>query len=304
MHAWARRRSWAGLAGFVALEAATFTRYTDIVVLGAAAVAVVVAWRSRAARLPVATLAWWLGSVAVFGAGVALFDGAVYGGPLETGYRHPGEIRFALNAVLPNLRYMPAHLIQAMPMLVLALAALVWIAWRWLRLHRPGGVPAAGPGVPAGAGATIGSAQAADPACAARRDFAVALALAGCWFAVWGLYATYTWTAGPSSLSLPVVRFYLPALGAISLLGAWLVTRVPRRRSMPAAAALVTVAAVAAMFVLGDQAFHQMLGAWRPVMIPSHGPAIPGASRRAARVGGLPPPSSPGHLVRRSAWRL
>ena len=97
---------------------------------------------ARGGLLPAATLAWWLGSVAVFGAGVALFDGAVYGGPLETGYRHPGEIRFALNAVLPNLRYMPTHLIQAMPMLVLALAALVWIAWRWLRLHRPGGVPA------------------------------------------------------------------------------------------------------------------------------------------------------------------
>jgi hypothetical protein len=39
------RRTGAGLAGFVALEAATFVRYTDMVVLGCAAVAVIVAWR-------------------------------------------------------------------------------------------------------------------------------------------------------------------------------------------------------------------------------------------------------------------
>ncbi len=49
-----RRRTWAGLAGFVALEIATFVRYTDIVILGCAVVAVIVAWRLRAARLPLA----------------------------------------------------------------------------------------------------------------------------------------------------------------------------------------------------------------------------------------------------------
>src|SRR6185312_1572238 len=45
-----RRRTWAGLAGFVALEAATFSRYTNIAVLGCAVIAVLVAWRRRAAR--------------------------------------------------------------------------------------------------------------------------------------------------------------------------------------------------------------------------------------------------------------
>jgi hypothetical protein len=34
-----RRRTWCGLAGFVALEAATFTRYTDVVILAVAALA-------------------------------------------------------------------------------------------------------------------------------------------------------------------------------------------------------------------------------------------------------------------------
>ena len=44
----------------------------------------------------------------------------MYGGPLRSGYR-PGEIRFSLVAVPPNLRYMPAHMMQAMPVLVLGL---------------------------------------------------------------------------------------------------------------------------------------------------------------------------------------
>jgi hypothetical protein len=227
-----RRRILAGLAGFVALEAAVFTRYTDIVVLGCAVIVVSWAWRARAVRLPRTALGWWLGSVAVLGAGVAIFDDLVYGGPLRSGYR-PGEVTFSLSAVLPNIRYMPAHLIQAMPVLVPALAALAWITWRWARLRR----------------AEI----------TARRDFAVALALAGSWLAVWGLYAAYTWTSGPGGTTLQVARFYVPALGAMSLLGAWLVTRVPRREPQPTVASLACVAVVAAMFGLGVTSFHHML---------------------------------------------
>jgi hypothetical protein len=79
------RRVWAGLAGFAALEGAVFVRYTDIVVLGCAVVTVAVAWRLRV--VPLAALGWWLGSVVVFAAGVATFDGLVYGGPLASGYR-------------------------------------------------------------------------------------------------------------------------------------------------------------------------------------------------------------------------
>ena len=90
-----RRRTWAGLTGFVALEIATFVRYTNIVILGCAVVAVIAAWWLRAAKLPFRTLGLWLASVAVFGAGVAIFDDQVYGGPLTTGYQ-PGEVTFAL----------------------------------------------------------------------------------------------------------------------------------------------------------------------------------------------------------------
>src|SRR5215469_4640852 len=168
----ARRRTWIGLLGFLAIEAAVFVRYTNIVVLGCAVVTVLaVRWR-RPASVPPGALRWWLGSAVLFGAGVAVFNDLVYGGPAKSGYQ-PGEITFSFGAVGPNLRYMPAHLIRAMPMLVLGLVALVWIAGRWISQRRAGG----------------------DRASAASRDLTVGLALAACWFGMWGLYAAYTWSA-------------------------------------------------------------------------------------------------------------
>src|SRR4051812_1766581 len=137
------RRTLAGVAAFVAFELATFVRYTDVVILGCAVVAVLVAARRPAAKLPLRTVAWWLGSVAVLAAGVMVFDDLVYGGPLATGYA-PGEVTFGLGAIAPNLRLVPGHLIQAMPLLVPALAAFVWILVRWLRHRRAGGPTEAG----------------------------------------------------------------------------------------------------------------------------------------------------------------
>jgi hypothetical protein len=90
---------------------------------------------------------------------------------------------------------MPAHLIQAMPLLVLGLGALAGIAATWLRGRRAGGQQAA----------------------AARRDLAVALALAACWAAVWVLYATYTWTAAPGLSMLQAARFYVRAVLPVAL---------------------------------------------------------------------------------------
>jgi hypothetical protein len=228
-----RRRTWAGLTGFAAIEIATFARYTDIVVLGCAVVTVIVAWWRRAARLPLRALGWWLASVAVFGAGMAIFDDLVYGGPLTTGYQ-PGEVSFGPGAIAANLRYMPAHLIQAMPALVPGLAALAWIIVRRVAPRRAGGQAGA----------------------AARRDLWAGLALAASWFAVWALYSAYYWTTDPAENTLQTVRFYVPATGAISLLGAWLATRIPGRawRAGVASGAVIT-----AMFVLGTWSFHAMV---------------------------------------------
>ncbi len=198
--------------------------------------------------LPRRALWWWLASAVLFAAGVAVFNDLVYGGPLRTGYR-PGEIRFGLGSVLPNLRYMPGHLIQAMPMLVLGLAGLAWIGARWLRLAPRHGRPRS---------ARRDTAGRRDPADArrdpadARRDAAVGLALAASWFSVWGLYAAYSWTAGPGLSTLQAARFYVPVIGAIALLGAWLLTHLPLRASMTA---LTSAAVVAAMAGLGIWSF-------------------------------------------------
>ncbi len=205
-------------------------------VLGCAVVAVIAAWRLRAARLSLATLGSWLASVIVLGVAVVVFDDVVYGGPLATGYG-PGEITFSLDAVVPNLQAMPARLMEAMPMLMFALVALGWIIVRGLMLRRVGGQ----------AGAV------------ARRDLWVGFVVAASWFALWGLYAAYTWTTDPTSVTVQVVRFYVPAIGAIALLGAWLVTRIPGPSWLPG---LTAAAAITAMFVFGVGSFYAMYAAF------------------------------------------
>jgi hypothetical protein len=227
------RRSWAGLLGFLAIEVAVFVRYTEVVVLGCAVVAVLAARRLRPASVPRGALAWWLGSVALCGAGVATFNALVYGGPLESGYR-PGEITFRLGAIPSNLGYMPAHLIYAMPMLVLGLAGLTGIVVRRARPQRE-------------------DRERSGPA---RRDFAVGLALAASWFSVWGLYSAYTWTAQPGIRTFADSRFYLPAIGAISMLGAWLLVRLAHRTSM---AAVMPATVIAAMFGMGFWSYAGLL---------------------------------------------
>jgi hypothetical protein len=216
--------TWAGLAGFVALEAAVVVRYTDIVVLGCAVVAVLVAWRLGAMRGP--ALGWWLGSVAVFGAGLGVLDELVYGGPLRSGYP-AGLITFGLGAVGPNLRYMPARLIETMPFLVLGLTAMAWIVVRAVRRRDSG----------------------------TGRDLGVGLALFAAWLGIWALYSAYGWTAGPYLTNLQAVRFYVPALGPMALLGAWLVTRL-RGRAVLAAGLGGAVALV--LFGLGAWSYAGM----------------------------------------------
>jgi hypothetical protein len=232
-----------------------FTRYTDIVVLGCAVVAVTAAWRLR--MLPGAALGWWLGSVVLFAAGLATFDDLVYGGPLRSGYR-PGEVTFSLGAIPRNLRFMPVHLMQALPALLLGLAGLAWIAAR-VTLGRAGGARAA----------------------VARRDLGVGLALAAPWCAVWGLYAAYDWTAGPGLSTLQAARFYVPALGAITLLGAWPLVRVPPRAWL----AGLTPAVVAVVLAgLGLWAFAAMRAAPMGGVAHRDGPhaQVAPAARRAA----------------------
>jgi hypothetical protein len=213
-----RRRAVVGLLAFLALEGATFIRYTDVVALVVACGAVLLA--ARRAGVGRASLALWGGSVAAFCALVGVFDAVVYGGVFKTGYR-AGEITFALGAIVPNLEEMPQHLVWSMPLLVVALGAAVWIGARLAR-RRPG----------------------------ARLDAAVGAALLTVWLGVYGLYAAYTWTVGQgrghggADVSVHLIRFYVPALGALALLAAWLVRRLPRWTPVALLAAVVTLGGI------------------------------------------------------------
>jgi hypothetical protein len=86
-----------------------------------------------------------------------------------------------------------------------------------------------------------------------------------------GLYAAYTWTANGFVTTLQSAPFYVPAIGAIALLGGWPLVRVPRRSSLAAA---TSVAVVAAMFGLGLWSFGDMR-----VNFLGPGPGVPGAAR-------------------------
>ncbi len=248
------RRIAVGLLGFVALEAAVLVRYTNVVILLVAIVAVLVT--RRAAQLPARALLRWLGSVLVCGAAVLAFDTAAYGTALTTGYSS-GVVTFSLSAFAPNLRQMPVHLVRAMPMLLLALAGVGWMAVRLARSARLEG----------------------ERRSAYRRDAVVGAALAAGWFGIWGAYLCYDWTVRQSAdlgSSVHVVRFYLPALGLVALLGAWFLVQLPRW-----APGLVLVLLVA-------------LGAWDYPQLVAGGQGAPGGAFGGPPGGGARPGSGPG----------
>lgn len=227
-----RRRVWLGLLGFVALELAVFVRYSDILLLACVALAVLAAKWLRPASVPPGALRWWLGSVALSLAGIGLYNGLVYGGPFNTGYA-PGEVDFGFSYIATNLRYTPAHVIDAMPVLVLGVAGLVCVITRWAQLRRTPG----------------------EVSVAAHRDLAIGVVLAVSWFILWGLYAAYSWTANPGLATLQVARFYVSPLGLIALLGAWPLVRLASR---PRVAVTISTAAVLTVFGLGVWSYSVM----------------------------------------------
>jgi hypothetical protein len=112
------------------------------------------------------------------------------------------------------------------------------------------------------------------------------------------LYAIYTWTADPGLSTLQAARFYMPALGAISLLGAWLLVRAPRRQPL---VAITTFAVAGALFGLGAWALHDMYQfPFGQQLVVVHGPGgtvnlEPGPGARIGGPGGaVRPPGGPG----------
>lgn len=256
-----RRRTVIGLLGFAALEAAVLVRYTNVVLLAVAVLAALLVFRRAA--LPLRAVAWWLGTVAALIAGILGFDYTAYGSALKTGYSS-GEITFSLSSVIPNLQNMPVPLLKSMPMVVLALGAL-----GWLIVH-----------------AVSSRQQGIEPSRRARyrRDAVVGGFLALGWIGIWGLYSAYDWTArmaGGAGGGIHLIRFYLPALGLITLLASWLLVQLPR---------WLTIAVLVA--VIG-------LGAWSYTDLAAGGMG-PGGGGQGGRPGiggpGGPPPGvhSPG----------
>lgn len=59
-------RTAVGLLGFLAIEAAVFARYTNIVVLACAVLAVLILRCRRPGELPPRAAGWWVGSAVLF----------------------------------------------------------------------------------------------------------------------------------------------------------------------------------------------------------------------------------------------
>ena len=240
------RRTAAGLLGFIALEAAMLVRYTDAIALAVAAVAVLAVWRFVPGRLPRRALSGGSARPSWPAPSCSAWNAAVYGGATATGYA-TGVITFGLGAIGGDLDHMPRLLVETMPACLPALAAVVWIVGRSIRLRR-----------------TAPKGGVRPSRAASHRDIAVAAALTAVWWGIWALYFTYYWTAqmssgpggagGPGPLggggagpggadnAVHLVRFFVPALAPIALLGAWALVRVPRWAAL---------AVVAAFFGLG-----------------------------------------------------
>lgn len=200
------RRFALGALAFLALDGAVFIRYTDVVVLAVAVVAVI--GLASVCRVTWLTVVGWCGLVAAFGVFDLVVNHLLYGGIFTTGYRS-GIVTFRAYAIVPNLEGMPSRLLESVPMATLALIGVIWIA---IRFFSNGG-----------SGASFRR--------AARCDALVALALGMGWFAMWALYSSYTWTVRQTlgaANPIHVVRFYVPVLGLIALLGAWFLTRMPK----------------------------------------------------------------------------
>ena len=232
-----RRRTGAGFAAFLALEIATFARYTDIVMLGCAVLAIGVAWRRGRCRAHHA-----------HGGLLARLGGRVRcrpGGLRRPRLRRPADHRLpARRGHLQRRGHRPEPARDAQ-------APRAGHAAAGPRAHGVGldSCPPASDcaGKPTPAGQT------------ARRDLWIAVAIAASWFGIWGLYLAYTWTTDPTSVTVQVTRFYVPALGAMSLLGAWLVTRIPG----PAWRAGLSIAiGIGVLFGLGVWSFHAMYAAY------------------------------------------
>jgi hypothetical protein len=261
----ARRRCLVGIVGFLALEGAVFIRYTNVVELMVAVIAVLVL--ARSSRVTWSSVAVWLSTVVLFGLGVLAFDRWAYGKATSTGYAN-GEISFSFSSFWANLKGMPRYLTTSMPLWIVAALGAVWLLVRYVR-HR------------------TSDDSLSD---STRRDAVVGLVLAVAWLGLWFLYLNYTWTVsqvsgagiGAGSLTVHVIRFYLPALGPLALLATWTLTRMTKPIAWP----LLGVIVISALLSFNNMASTNAGG-----IGPGH---HPGSGPSGSFSPGKPPPNGSG----------
>ncbi len=262
-----RRRLWVGLVAFVALESAVFIRYTNVLELGVAVLGVAVL-APRSDLRPSAFVVWG-SSIAGLIVLIVGFDQWAYGSATSTGYSI-GENTISLASFWTNSKGTPSYLTTSMPMWLLAATALTVIVARHWR-HRT---------------------AARDDS--ERTDAPVATVLAGGWIGPWLTYFFYAWTVGQiagghaspgAGIAVIVIRFYLPTLGPMAMLAAWLVKRFVHAAML----ATVGVLVIATLFTFQARAsfsFQAMAS---------------DAGRRAVRPGGFGPGGSGrGGIIARS----
>jgi len=271
-----RIRTIVGALAFFSFGLAVSVRYTSAAVLGVAAVFALIVCLRPKWKLGWSTLLWWaIASLPPIIASLA-YNAIYFDGPFSTGY-NASTVQFSTSAISPNLRIMPGRLWQAMPVFVVGLAAIaVMIAVQIIHAVRVRSAKstvvdtdnADNAGEPS---ATSISDQPNNPS-PATVDRWIGSFLVITWAVTWVMYSAYEWTAnlgggfggdrpggarvfigggGPAmgGMSQPVystVRFYLPALGAIALLVAWLFTRMP---------AVFGILALIALFAFGGHEF-------------------------------------------------
>ena len=191
-------------------------RYTDIVMLLVAAVARPFLFRK--AHIPARSLAWLVRLGHALWRGGDGFRSALLRRSAQDRLRCWGDhlcpqgdpAEPETHAVLPG---------KSDAGVGVGLGALIWMATRVVR------------------GLSLGARRRSRPD--SRRDAVIGLVLAVGWFGLWALYLAYTWTAqagtsagGATAIggggSYPSIRFYLPAIGLIALLGAWLLMQLPK----------------------------------------------------------------------------
>jgi hypothetical protein len=289
-----------GAIAFFSLGLAFLVRYTDIAVLVVAAVfALFLCVRPRW-KFGWKPLVWWAlaGGVPVLCA--LAYNATVFSGPFSTGYNST-DVKFTTAAISENLKLMPKHLWHAMPVFAIALAAVAGIigvqVWALVRKRKAASSLSSTSSlteVDETAVTESISVESVGKIPSLVADRWVGLFLLASWAAVWGVYSAYEWTvwmggvpggggpleavsdmaigAGPA-MRMPnyaIVRFYVPAMGAIALLAAWLIIRLPK---------VLGVLVIVGLFIAGGAGFVSTVNSQWAKQCPAAGALRPDFSK-------------------------